>query len=75
MYFCSMNISRIITFTCLILGGIIAIYAQAQEKQNTYILMIGIVLLMAGVYRLARNIPSKFDDTEDSNFNNSENEI
>lgn len=65
MYFCSMSISRTFTFICIFLGGAVAIYAQAQEKQNQYILMGGIVLLMIGVYRLSRNIPSKHENDDD----------
>lgn len=65
MYVCNMNISRIITIACIIVGGAIALYAQAQEEQNQYVLMVGIVLLIMGVYRLSRNIPSKFDDIEE----------
>ena len=68
MYFCKMNISRTITLICIAVGGAVALYAQAQEQQNQYILMAGIVLLMIGVYRLSRNIPSKYDEQgEDEN--------
>lgn len=63
-----MNISRIINFICIVAGGIIAIYAQAEEKQNTYLLMGGIVLLMFGIYRTSRNIPSKYDKQEEETF-------
>ena len=65
MYFCKMNISRTITLTCITVGGAVALYAKAQEQQNQYILMAGIVLLMIGVYRLSRNIPSKNDEQEE----------
>ena len=43
----------------IIIGSIVAIYAQAEEKQNTTILVVGIVLLMFGLYKLAASIPSK----------------
>ena len=48
-------------------GGLVAIYAQAQEQQNLYLLMGGIVLLMFGIYRTSRNIPSKYDNQENEN--------
>lgn len=48
-------------------GGLVAIYAQAQEQQNLYLLMGGIVLLMFGIYRTSRNIPSKYDKQENEN--------
>ena len=61
-----MNISRIINLICIIAGGLIAFYANAQEKQNLYLLLGGIMLLMFGIYRTSRNIPSKFDKEEES---------
>ena len=63
-----MNISRIINVVLIIAGGIVAMYAQAEEKQNTYLLIGGIVLLMLGVYRTSRNIPSKYDREEEETF-------
>ena len=48
-------------------GGLVAIYAQAQEQQNLYLLMGGIVLLMFGIYRTSLNIPSKYDNQENEN--------
>ena len=61
-----MNISRLINFICIVVGGVVAIYAQAQQEQNIYILIGGIVLLVFGIYRTSRNIPSKFDKEEES---------
>ncbi|MEN8885714.1 MAG: hypothetical protein ABF246_04940 [Winogradskyella sp.] len=62
-----MNISRFINLICMLSGGLVAIYAQAQEQQNLYLLMGGIVLLMFGIYRTSRNIPSKYDNQENEN--------
>ncbi|APY06965.1 hypothetical protein BWZ20_01035 [Winogradskyella sp. J14-2] len=67
-----MNFSRIVNAVCVVFGGIVAIYAQAGEKQNTYLLMGGIILLMFGVYRTSRNIPSKYEKQEDESFVKSE---
>ena len=61
-----MNISRIINFICIVAGGLVAFYANAQQERNTYLLIGGIVLLMFGVYRTSRNIPSKIDKEEES---------
>lgn len=61
-----MDISRLINYICIVVGGIVAIYAQAEVKQNTYLLMGGIVLLMVGIYRISRNIPSKYDKEEET---------
>lgn len=63
-----MNISRVINFICIVFGGAIAIYAQAAEKQNTYLLIGGIIALMFGIYRTSRNIPSKYDRQEEEAF-------
>lgn len=64
-----MNLSRIINVLLIIIGGFIAIYAKAGMEQNQYVLIVGIVLLMVGVYRISRNIPSK-SDREASSENN-----
>ncbi|WP_179319655.1 hypothetical protein [Winogradskyella helgolandensis] len=61
-----MDISRIINFFCIVVGGIAAFYAQAQQEQNSYILIGGIMLLVFGIYRTSRNIPSKFDKEEET---------
>ncbi len=67
-----MNISRAVNFICIVIGGIIAIYANANEQQNIYLLIGGIVLLMFGIYRTSRNIPSKFEKQEEESFVKSE---
>ncbi|GAL67309.1 hypothetical protein [Jejuia pallidilutea] len=52
-------------YLLILLGAIIAMYAKAEEKQNQYILIAGIVVLMIGIYRIARTIPSRKSDSED----------
>jgi len=47
---------------------VIAIHAQAEEEQNAYLLVGGIVLLMFGIYRTSRNVPSKFDNQEEESL-------
>lgn len=69
-----MNISRIINVICIVIGGLVALYAQAQEQQNTYLLMGGIVLLMLGIYRISRNIPSKYDKQDEETHIKTEDE-
>ena len=73
-YFCGMNVSRIINTVCIVIGGAVAIYAQAGEKQNTYILLVGIVLLVFGIYRTSRNVPSKFENEDNETFIQTEDE-
>lgn len=70
--FIDMNISRLINYVCIIIGGVIAIYAQAEEQQDTFLLVGGIVILMFGIYRTSRNIPSKYEKQEEDSFVKSE---
>jgi len=63
-----MNLSTIINIISIVIGGVIAIYAQAEQEQNVYLLVGGIVLLMFGIYRTSRNVPSKFDNQEEESF-------
>lgn len=56
-----MNISRLINLLLIIIGGIVAVYAKAGDEQNQYILIGGIMILMIGVYRISKRIPSKND--------------
>ena len=56
-----MNMSRIINLLLIIVGGFVAIYANAGTEQNQYVLIGGIVILMIGVYRISKRIPSKND--------------
>lgn len=56
-----MNRSRIINLLLILVGGFIAIYAKAGMEQNQYVLIGGIMILMTGVYRISKTIPSKND--------------
>ncbi|WP_431136619.1 hypothetical protein [Psychroserpens mesophilus] len=57
--------SRIISYVLILVGAFVAIYAQAGEHQNQYVLIGGIVVLMMGIYRISRNIPSKRNQNND----------
>ena len=54
-----MNINRFVNVILILTGGLIALYAQAEENQNVYVLIGGIVMLMTGLYRLSRGISDK----------------
>ncbi len=56
------NFSKFLDIILIVIGGIIAIYAQADQQQNSYILMGGIVVLMFGLMRLSGRIPSKKEE-------------
>ena len=61
-----MSMSRALNLLLIIVGGLIAIYAKAGVDQNQYLLIGGIVILMIGVYRISKNIPSKNDQESPS---------
>ncbi len=57
---------KYLNYVLLIIGALVALYAKAGENQNQYLLIIGIVVLMVGVYRIARSIPSRNSDDENT---------
>ena len=61
--------SKTINYILIVVGGGITFYAQAEEQQNEYILIGGVVMLMLGIYRLARTIPSRFEKEEGKDDN------
>jgi hypothetical protein len=67
-----MNINRFINFILILAGGLVAIYAKAEEEQNQYILIGGIVVLMIGLYRLSRGISSRNTSENDTETNENE---
>lgn len=70
-----MNLKKAFNYILIVIGGFIAIYAQFDEQQNVLILIIGIVVLMAGIYRISRHIPSKFDRDEENQINRDDESI
>ncbi|TYA71674.1 hypothetical protein [Seonamhaeicola marinus] len=56
---------KYLNYILILLGAIVAMYANSSEEQNIYILIVGIIMLMLGVSRIARTIPSK---KEEENF-------
>jgi hypothetical protein len=54
-----MNSSKIINYILIIIGSMVAIYAQAGETQDVVILILGIIILMFGLFRISSTIPSK----------------
>ena len=65
-----MDIGRFINVILILTGGLIALYAQAEENQNVYILIGGIVMLMTGLYRLSRGISSKRIEDDNESIDN-----
>ncbi len=58
--------SRTFNFALILIGGIITIYANADEGKELYLLLIGVMILMFGLYRLSRGISSRHEKPEDT---------
>jgi len=67
------KMNRLVNVILILTGGLIALYAQAEENQNTYILIGGIVMLMTGLYRLSRGISDKRNNEDDPIDNQEQN--
>ncbi len=62
---------KYLNYILIIVGAFVAMYAKTGADQNQYVLIGGLVLLMAGVYRIAKTIPSRHnDEDEDISENN-----
>lgn len=61
---------KYLNYILIIIGAIVAMYAKTGTQQNQYILIGGIVVLMIGVYRLSRTIPSKKNQEDLDNYEN-----
>lgn len=57
-----------INYFLIVLGALVALYAKAGGAQNQLILIAGIVVLMIGIYRIAKTIPSKKDNSDDNSI-------
>ena len=54
-----------LNYLLILIGGAIALYANAEEDQGQYLLIGGIFVLMIGLYRLSRKIPDRSNDSSD----------
>ena len=59
---------KYLNYLFIIIGAFVAMYAKTGTEQNQFILIGGIVLLMVGIYRITKTIPSK-NDEEDNQEN------
>lgn len=62
---------KYLNYLLIIVGAFVAMYAKTGLDQNQFVLIGGIVILMIGVYRISRTIPSR--NSEDD-IDNSEKE-
>ena len=56
---------KYLNYILILIGAGIAMYAKAGADQNQALLVIGIVMLMLGVYRVSRTVPSKREREEE----------
>jgi len=68
------SFNKALNYIFILAGAGVAIYAQAGEKQDTEILVVGIMILMLGIYRISKTIgdrpkgPEGFVKTEDNDI-------
>lgn len=60
---------KYLNYILILIGAIVAVYSKAGAKQNQYILIGGIIILMIGIYRISKTIPSKQDSDNDDYTN------
>lgn len=58
---------KYLNYILIIVGAFVAIYAKAGADQNQLVLILGIVLLMIGVYRISKTIPSRNKNNDPEN--------
>lgn len=61
-----MKFNKYVDYLCILFGAGIALYANAEKSQSSYLLIAGISLLMIGLYRVSSRISSK-SNREDNN--------
>lgn len=57
---------KYLNYILIIVGAFVAMYAKVDANQNQYILIGGIVLLIVGIYRVSKTIPSRNNDDIDN---------
>ncbi|WP_417889975.1 hypothetical protein [Xanthomarina gelatinilytica] len=66
-----MKYNTYLNYLLILIGCIVAIYAQAGEEQDVVILILGIIILMFGLYRISSTLTSKkFPEKDDEITNN-----
>jgi len=61
---------KYLNYILIVVGAFTAMYAKVGEHKNQLVLIVGIVLLMIGVYRISKTIPSRNTDDNDENLEN-----
>ncbi len=61
---------KYLNYILIIIGAFVAMYAKTGADQNQYLLIVGIVMLMIGIYRISKTIPSRTNNEADSDSEN-----
>lgn len=64
--------AQIINTTLIVAGGIVLVLELAGEQKNVYLLILGIVILMFGLYRATNHWSITKDDYKNGNEGDSE---
>lgn len=67
-----MKYNTYLNYLLILIGSMVAIYAQAGEKQDVVVLILGIIILMFGLYRISSTLSSKKQSKEDLELNEEE---
>ena len=59
---------KYLNYIFIVIGAFIATYAKSGTDQNVYVLIVGIVLLMLGVYRVSKTIPSRNEEEANDEY-------
>ncbi|MFV0573597.1 MAG: hypothetical protein ACK5M1_14410 [Xanthomarina gelatinilytica] len=59
-----MKYNTFLNYLLILIGSMVAIYAQAGEKQDVVVLVLGIIILMFGLYRISSTLFSKKQSKE-----------
>ena len=63
-----MKYSPTLAYILIVIGCTVVIYAQSGVGQNVIVLVIGIVLLMYGLFKTSVTIPNKKNIDEESDI-------
>ncbi|SHI55411.1 hypothetical protein SAMN05216261_1039 [Algibacter luteus] len=57
-------IMKYLNYFLILLGAFVAMYSKTVAGENQFFLIGGIVLLMIGIYRIAKTVPSRNDEDD-----------
>ncbi|WJJ95827.1 hypothetical protein [Algibacter luteus] len=55
---------KYLNYFLILLGAFVAMYSKTVGGENQFFLIGGIVLLMIGIYRIAKTVPSRNDEDD-----------